>query len=156
MTSQVMETMTTDRHDAHMTSQMLTNTSDRTDRSAVHRLRWVLRANAVSSAISGVVLAAAPDALADVLEVSRPGWVRVVGLALLPFAAFVAWLSTASVDPLRLHTPGIVVGDLGWVAASIVTLLLGWYSGAGIALVIAMAVLVDTFAFLQWRAWRRL
>lgn len=123
---------------------------------ALRRLRSVLRLNASSSAIAGAVMAIAPATVDGLLDTGRPGWVRVVGAALLPFAAFVAWLSTASPDHVRLHTPGIIAGDIGWVVLSIVTVALGWYSGGGVAAVIAMAVLVDVWAFLQWSAWRKL
>ncbi len=120
------------------------------------RLRFVLRANAASSTISGAVMAAAPGVIDDMLGTGHTGWVRLVGLALLPFAAFVAWLSTASSRQLRLHTPGIVAGDVGWVIGSIATVLLGWYSGIGIAAVLAMALVVDVFALLQFNALRHL
>ena len=57
---------------------------------------------------------------------------------------------------LRRITPQIVAGDVGWVVASVVTVLLGWYSGSGVVAVLAMAAVVDVFALLQWTAWRRL
>lgn len=120
------------------------------------KLRLVLRANAASSTISGLAMAVAPETIDRLLGTGQPGWVRVVGLALLPFAAFVAWLSTTDVRHLRQHTPGIIAGDVGWVAASVVTVLLGWYSGAGIAAVLAMALVVDVFALLQFNAVRHL
>ena len=101
-------------------------------------------------------MAAAPGVIDDMLGTGHTGWVRLVGLALLPFAAFVAWLSTASSRQLRLHTPGIVAGDVGWVIGSIATVLLGWYSGIGIAAVLAMALVVDVFALLQFNALRHL
>lgn len=101
-------------------------------------------------------MAIAPATTDDVLGTGHPGWVRVVGLALLPFAALVVWLSTTHPERLRLVTPGVIAGDAAWVVASIATIALGWYSGGGIALVVAMAVMVDVWAFLQWSAWRQL
>lgn len=120
------------------------------------KLRIVLRVNAASSAVSGSALAIAPAAFADVLDVGRPGWVRIVGLALIPFAAVVAWLSFHGVDRLRSFTPAIVAGDAAWVLASGMTLALGWYSDVGVALIVAMAVIVGTFGVLQWTAWKHL
>ena len=78
------------------------------------RLRLVLRLNATSSLLSGLVLAIAPNAIDDLLDTGRPGIVRLVSLALIPFAVGVAWLSTSRVDQLRRHTPEIIAGDVGW------------------------------------------
>ena len=117
-------------------------------------LRLVLRLNAANSAICGAALIVFGGPLADVLGVDRPGWVRLVGAGLLPFAAALVWVAAGDAERLRRFVPGIVVGDIGWVLASVVTLVAGWYSGVGIALVIAMAVLVDGFAMLQWRGVR--
>lgn len=103
-----------------------------------------------------MVLAIAPNALDDLLGTGYPGWVRVVGLALLPFALSVAWLSTVEQQRLRLFTPAVVAGDLGWVAASIATIVFGWYSAGGAVAVGVMALVVDVYAGLQWWAWRSL
>lgn len=120
------------------------------------RLRTVLRINAISSLASGVVLAVAPHRVDELLDTGHPEWVRVAGVALLPFAALCAWVSTASVATLRRMTPEIVVADVAWVVASVATVIAGWYSGAGVVAVLAMAAAVDTFAVLQWTSWRRL
>lgn len=120
------------------------------------RLRLVLRANATSCIISGVALAVAPGTIDELLGTGHPGWVRLVGLALLPFAALVAWLSTVDNGLLQRITPAIIAGDVGWVTASIATVLLGWYSGSGVVAVLAMALLVDIFALLQFNAVRHL
>lgn len=101
-------------------------------------------------------MAVAPGTVDELLGTGHSGWVRLVGLALLPFAALVVWLSTADNEMLRRMTPAIIVGDVGWVVASIATVLLGWYSGSGIAAVLAMALLVDVFALLQFNAVRHL
>ncbi|MGA9277847.1 hypothetical protein [Ilumatobacter sp.] len=125
-------------------------------RSCADKLRLVLRLNALNSLVFGALLTAVPERIDDVLDTGHPGWVRVVGVALLPFAALCAWLSTTSVDTLRRVTPEIIVADVTWVVASIATVLLGWYSAGGAVAVLAMAALVDTFALLQWVAWRRI
>ena len=120
------------------------------------RLRVVLRVNALNSIVFGTLLATIPTWIDDVLGTGHPGWIRVVGLGLLPFGTLCAWLSTASPAALRRVTPEIVAGDVAWVVASIATVLLGWYSGRGIVAVLAMAAIVDVLALLQWSAWRRL
>ncbi|WP_395154625.1 hypothetical protein [Ilumatobacter sp.] len=122
----------------------------------VARLRFVLRINAANSIVFGALMAAMPETVDDVLGTARPGWIRLVGLGLVGFAAFVGWLSTASPKVLKKLVPQVVLGDVGWVVGSVVTVLLGWYSGAGNVTVLAMAVAVDAFAALQWWLWRRL
>lgn len=120
------------------------------------RLRLVLRINAANSIVCGALMAAAPETVDDVLDTGRPGWIRLVGLGLVGFAAFVVWLSMTSPKMLKALVPHVVLGDLGWVVGSIVTVLLGWYSGGGNVAVLAMAAAVDVFATLQWLSWRRL
>jgi len=120
------------------------------------RLRRVLLLNGLNSLVFGVVLAAAPEAVDRILDTGHPGWVRLVGLGLLPFAGAWAWLSKQPLGTLRKYTPVTVAGDMGWVVASVVTVLLGWYSTSGLIVVLAVAALVDLFAVLQWTAWRNL
>lgn len=129
-----------------------TRTPDRCAR----RLRRVLRVNAANSFAAGLLLAAAPTRIDQLLDTGHPGWIRVVGIALLPFAALCAWLSSAPIGELRRLTPLIVAGDVAWVVTSVATVLLGWYSGGGAIAVLAMAAVVDLFALLQWSAWRNL
>ena len=123
---------------------------------AERRLRQVFRANVLTSAVSGIVMAIAPGTVDELLGTGHSGWVRLVGLALLPFAAFVAWLSTADLRQLQLHTPGIVAGDVAWVVASVATIAFGWYSSGGNVAVGAMALAVDVFAGLQLMFWNRI
>lgn len=120
------------------------------------KLRRVLRLNALNSAVSGTVMAVAAAAIERLLDTGHSGSIRIVGLALLPFAAFCWWVAAGSVDRLRRETPFIVVGDIGWSIASVVTVALGWYSDRGVVAVLAMAVVVDVFAVIQFVAWRRL
>ncbi len=127
---------------------------DASDRSRM--LRMALRVNAGNSALCGIALLAGATTFADWLGTGHPGWIRLVGLGLLPFAAWVAWISIGDAARLRRETPAVIGGDIAWVVASVVTLVLGWYDGAGIALVIAMAVVVEAFATAQFIGWRRL
>src|SRR3546814_10627143 len=61
----------------------------------------VLRLNAGSSLLIGMAMALAPQALASLclagpvqlLGIDGAGWIRLVGLALFPFAAMVFWIS---------------------------------------------------------------
>jgi hypothetical protein len=138
----------------HASTQPVEGATER--RGCERKLRLVLRANALNSIVFGAALAAVPNRIDELLDTGHPGWIRLVGLGLLPFGALCARLSTASLTTLRRITPQIVVGDIGWVVASIVTVLLDWYSGTGTMVVLAMAAIVDLFALLQWTAWRRM
>ena len=124
--------------------------------SPAQRLRRALRVNATTSLTSGFVMALAADWVDDLLGTGHPGWVRLVGLGVALFGIDVLLLSRSSQDQLRRWAPAIVVADTIWVVASVVTILLGWYSTGGAVAVAAMAIAVDTFAVLQWREWRRL
>ncbi len=126
------------------------------DRHCESKLRRVLRLNAANCVVSGTALAVAAGPIDDLLDTGRPGWIRLVGLALLPFAALCWWTAVGPLQRLRRVTPFIVAGDVDWVIASVVTVLLGWYSGGGAVAVLTMAVVVDTFAVLQFAAWRKL
>jgi len=106
--------------------------------------------------MSGLVMTMTPGAVDELLGTGHPGWVRLVGIGLLGFAAFVAWLSTASIRQLKQQTLAIVVGDVSWVVASAVTVVLGWYSSTGALAVGAMALVVDVLAGLQLVFWHRL
>lgn len=171
MTSEVIDPSATGPHDRAMTTTDPTTRTDTPDpassarraaldRSQRHRaerrLRGTLRANAATSFVSGALLAIAPDRLDELLGTGRPGWVRTVGIAVVGFGLVVGWLSVRPVDELMRDTPVVVAADVGWVVLSIVTILLGWYDGGGIVAVLAMAVAVDTFAFLQFTSWRTL
>ena len=120
------------------------------------RLRRILRANAVSSIISGAVMTAVPVTVDDLLDTGHPGWIRLVGIGLILFALNVAFASTLDRRKLAAAAPVIIAGDISWVIGSIVTVLFGWYSGGGIVAVLAVAAMVDTFAVLQWSALRHL
>lgn len=131
--------------------------SQRSQTSRTERgLRGALSANAAMSVLLGTVIAIAPERVEDLLGTGRPGWVRIVGLAVVLFGLDCAWVSRRQRSQLMAFTPGIIAADLSWVALSVVTLLLGWFSGGGAAAVIAVAVVVDTFATLQFLSWREL
>ncbi len=120
------------------------------------KLRRVLRLNAANCVVSGTALTVAAGPIDNLLDTGHPGWVRLVGIGLLPFAAICWWAAAGPLQRLRSVTPLIIAGDVTWVVASVVTVLLGWYSGGGIVAVLAMAVVVDVFAVLQFVGWRKL
>lgn len=125
-----------------------------------NHLRLVLRLNAGSSLLIGAAMATASRPLAALslagpgapLGLDGAGWIELVGWALLPFAAFVFWVSVRPAS-----RPGLVraicVMDWSWVLGSAALLALGWsaFSWTGAILVDLMAVAVAGYAVLQAR-----
>ena len=124
-------------------------------RDATDRLRRALRLNATTSILAGLLMTTVPERVERVLGTGYPGWVRLVGIGVVIFGIDVALLCTRPSGQLQRWTPVVIGADIAWVAASVVTILLGWYSTSGVIAVVAMAVAVDTFAVLQFRAWRQ-
>ena len=123
-------------------------------------LRAVLRLNAGSSLLIGVAMAAAAEPLAA-LCLAGPGpylglgagpWIRLVGLALLPFAGLAFWVSARPAGRPAL-VRAVCVLDWAWVLGSAVLLALGWsaFTWTGAILVDLMALAVAAFAVLQAR-----
>lgn len=120
-------------------------------------LRTVLRLNALFSFVSGlaVVLAAVP--IGQFMGVESFLVLRLVGASLLPFAAFVYWVTT----PAMIRPPlarMIIIMDVLWVIGSLVLLFSGWLplTTAGKWIVFLQADAVATFAILQTIGVRRL
>lgn len=114
-------------------------------------LRRALRLNAVSSGMTGLALAIAPGTVDDLLGTGRSATVRLVGLALVGFALAVAVLSTRSERTLRREVPGVIALDIAWVLTSVATIPAGWFEPGGAIAVAMVAVVVATWATLQWR-----
>lgn len=123
-------------------------------------LRVVLRLNAGSSMLIGSAMAVAAAPLATLcltdpgpyLGLGSAAWIRSVGLALLPFAGLVFWVSTRPAGrPALVRT--ICGLDWAWVLGSAALLALGWsgFTWAGAILVDLMAFAVAAFAVLQAR-----
>lgn len=123
-------------------------------------LQLVLRLNAGSSLLIGVAMAALPEPLAalaltgpvTVLGLDGASWIRLVGLALFPFAGLVLWVAGRPAARPRL-VRAICVMDWGWVLGSAALLVLGWsaFSWSGAVLIDVMALAVAGFAVLQAR-----
>ncbi len=92
----------------------------------------MLRLNALNSIVFGVVLATVPGRIDELLDTGRPGWIRVVGLGLVPFGRVVRVAVDDLVDDAAADHPQVVAGDVAWLGASAATVLLGWYSGVGV------------------------
>src|SRR5690606_6749600 len=108
-------------------------------------LPLVLRLNALSSAIFGLLLAAIPEPIAAMIGFD-PLSLRVIGIALLPFATFVLHVAR---EPRPALVRVVSALDFAWVAGSVGLALWGDLTGFGIAIVLAVAAAVDVFGMLQ-------
>jgi hypothetical protein len=112
-------------------------------------LRLVLRSNALTSGLGGLVAVATPGRLDELLGTGRPGWVRLVGAGLVAFAGVVALVSRASSPVLVRAAPLISVADASWVVGTILTIVASWYSTAGAVLMASVAAMVTGFSIAQ-------
>ena len=116
-------------------------------------LAGLLRLDAVTSAASGALALAAAPVVADALgpDVSTTV-VRVVGVALLVWAADLALLSRASGRLLRRGTAAVAVVNVAWEVATVVLVAAGAFSVGGAVLALAVAAVVGGLGLLQLRA----
>jgi hypothetical protein len=124
-------------------------------RRSLQRVRNTLRMNAFTSGAGGLVAAIAPGIIADLLGTGYPGWVRLIGIGLVGFAVSVGVLAGSRASRLLVSTPMIVVADVLWVMASVVTVAAGWFSTSGVMVISAVAAMVATFAVRQFTTHRR-
>jgi len=118
-------------------------------------LRQALLSDAVTSAACGLLMLLAAGPLAGLLGLPE-ALLRVAGAALLPFAAFVAYLGLRE----QLHRSAVwavVIVNAVWTADSLLLLVSGWVepTRAGYAFVIAQALVVLLYAELQYVGLRR-
>ena len=118
-------------------------------------LRCVLFADAAISGVSGLLMALGAGQLSALLGLPEPV-LRYAGLALLPWAALVAWLALRDAPP-RVAVGAVILGNLLWAADCVVILLAGWVepTGLGLAFVLAQALTVALLAELQYFGLRR-
>jgi hypothetical protein len=118
-------------------------------------LRFALLGDAAASGATGLLLAAGAGALASLLGLPE-GLLRVAGLALLPYAAFVAWIGARKDGVPRNAVRAVVAINLLWALDSALLLALGPVSpnGLGVAFVLAQALVVLGFAAMQWTTLR--
>jgi len=117
------------------------------------RLRTALLANAAFSFLCGSVLTLLSARIGSVLGENVPGLiVETIGIALVPFGLFAAWVATRRFPPMTLAL-FISVADLAWVVGSMVLIAIARdaLSGAGLGLVGVVALVVFAFAAGQLR-----
>jgi len=112
-------------------------------------LRSTLVINGISTVLCGVALLAAPGALAELLGVSPPALLAVVGGGLVLYAAGLFWTARRHPIPDAAAWTAIVL-DLGWVIGSVAVIEVGILTRIGTGLVALVAAGVLTFAVLQF------
>jgi hypothetical protein len=119
-------------------------------------LRQVLLADAVVSGATGALMALGAGVLEPLLGVPAT-LLRGAGLALVPYAAFVAMLARRDAEPRGVVWAAIASNAL-WAVDCVALLLTGWIqpSALGLAFVLLQAVVVAVFAELQVVGLRRL
>jgi hypothetical protein len=113
----------------------------------------ILQVNAAATALSAIGLLAARRMLFPMFGLPTPLVIDVVAAGFLVYAAALA--VTAQARPVaRGALIAFAVADAGWVAASAVVLLMFWgeLTAPGRLLIVAVAVVVEVFATLQYRA----
>jgi hypothetical protein len=120
------------------------------------RLRTLLRADAALCAVCGLLAAAAPAAVAELLgpDVSSTV-VRVVGLALVVYALDLAVTSRAADRWQRPAALAAGIGNVAWELATVVLVAAGAFSVLGAVVALILAAVVGVLGLLQLRAARR-
>jgi len=120
-------------------------------------LKLALAANAIFSLASGTIFALFADTLAGEIGLPDGLALRVVGIGLLPFGAWVFTLSRSTTLTPKL---GRIVSllDAQWVGGTLILLLI-WpdlFNATGVALAVVVALCVGTFASWQLYGARQL
>jgi hypothetical protein len=118
-------------------------------------LRQALLADAVTSAACAALLVGGAGFLDDLLGLPA-ALLAGAGLVLVPFAGLVAWLGTRARPP-RMAVLAVIGLNALWALDSVLLLVSGWVApnAAGLAFVIAQAVVVAMYAELQVMGLRR-
>jgi hypothetical protein len=116
-------------------------------------LRTVLKLDAACCMLMAALFLSAAGPLSRLLG-TPPAVLTESGIVLAAVGAFIGWLGTR-----RQGMPAlvglVVAGNVGWVAASLLSLaLLLELTAVGVAAILAQAVAVLTFAALEWRGLR--
>jgi hypothetical protein len=111
-------------------------------------LRRILALDALSCLAMGLLMGLGAAALAPLFGLPEP-LVRVAGLALLPLAAFIAWLASRP-NPPRPLVWVVILGNLAWTVESFITLGRSQATALGTAFVSAQAVAVLGLAILEY------
>jgi hypothetical protein len=113
----------------------------------------ILQLNGSATAVSAVAILAARGILPPLFGLGSPALLDVIAVALLAYAG--ALFVAAARQPVTARTMMVFTAvDAVWVVGSAIVLMLYWPQLApiGRALVVAVALVVELFALLQYRA----
>src|SRR5262245_14795841 len=113
----------------------------------------ILQLNGSATAVSGVAILAARGILPSLFGLDSPIVLDVIAVAFLAYAA--ALFVAAARTPVSSRTMmTFTAADVAWVVGSAIVLILFWpqFAPLGRVLVIAVALVVEAFATLQYRA----
>jgi hypothetical protein len=117
-------------------------------------LRRVLMVDAATCIATGVLMSLFATPLSTLLGLPA-ALLFYAGASLFPIAAFMAWLALRR-DVARWGAWLVILGNAGWVAGSILVLVLFSPTALGYAFVIAQAVVVAFLAELEYYGLRRI
>lgn len=113
-------------------------------------LRIALLSNALFSTLSGLTFIIFSPSVADLIGVGAPIIYQIIGVGLLGFACFVAWIGTRK--PINTFLAALIsLADFMWVVGTLLFILLAFGSlqPAGIGSLIAIAAIVLFFGIRQ-------
>jgi hypothetical protein len=114
-------------------------------------LRQLLQFDAFTCAAFGILLTIAATPLAAMLGLPR-ALLFYAGLALIPCAGLM-WLAVRTeATPLVW---AVILGNLAWVAGSVIVAFAFEPTAIGLAFIVAQALFVGVLALLEWRAARK-
>ncbi|MFW2382385.1 MAG: hypothetical protein ACN4GZ_11545 [Acidimicrobiales bacterium] len=116
---------------------------------AEHKLRFALRANAISSTSFGIAGLIFARQVVDLLGTGNQLLVRLTSIGLLGFAGFVLQAARSPLDRLRSEALLISLGDFCWVAVSFALIITGFFTAVGVVVVGLVAALVLDFGVAQ-------
>ena len=113
------------------------------------RLRAVLRINATSSLIFGLMAAVAAGWVSDTLGIDQVTITRLVGIGLVLFAANVFFIAGRPQPELLSETRLVSAGDAAWVVATVVVLTAQFLSTVGVISAVVVGLAVADFGITQ-------
>jgi hypothetical protein len=115
-------------------------------------LRTVLAVDAATCGVMGLVLIIGAGFIAGLTGLPA-ALLLYAGIALLPIAAFMAIVASRPTPPAA-GVWLIVLGNIGWIAASVLLILSGWVApnALGHAFVLVQALIVAGLSWLEYGA----
>jgi hypothetical protein len=115
----------------------------------------ILQINATATAATGLAMLAARGVLPPLFGLGSPLLLDLVAIFFLVYAAGLFYFGARP----QVERPALLAfaaGDAAWVVGSAIVLLMFWpqLTPIGRAMIVAVAIVVDVFAMLQYRAAR--